>query len=55
MVKPIDPIDGYKWELYNVAEDFSQANDLAASNPDKLRELQRLWLIEAAARRHDWQ
>jgi arylsulfatase len=47
VVKPVDPIDGYKWELYNVAEDFSQANDLAASNPEKLRELQRLFYIEA--------
>ena len=28
-----------KWELYHVAEDFSEANDLAASNPDKLKEL----------------
>ena len=25
----VDPIDDYKWELYNVAEDFSQANNLA--------------------------
>jgi arylsulfatase len=31
----IDPIDGYTWELYNVAEDFSQSKDVAASNPDK--------------------
>jgi arylsulfatase len=47
VVKPVDPIDGYKWELYNVAEDFSQANDLAEENPEKLRELQRLFYIEA--------
>ncbi len=47
VVKPVDPIDGYKWELNNVAEDFSQANDLAAANPEKLRELQRLFYIEA--------
>ncbi|MGH7586041.1 MAG: arylsulfatase [Gemmatimonadales bacterium] len=37
-----------RWELYHVAEDFSQANDLAASNPAKLRELQELFLREAA-------
>ena len=43
----VDPIDGYEWELYNVAEDFSQANNLAKSNPEKLRELQRLFYIEA--------
>lgn len=45
--KPIDP-DTAKWELYNLEEDFSQANDLAAKNPTKLRELQDLWWAEAA-------
>ena len=43
----VDPIDGYEWELYNVAEDFSEATNLAKSNPDKLRELQRAFYIEA--------
>ena len=38
----------YKWELYNVAEDYSQNNDLAAKNPDKLKEMQALFLTEAA-------
>jgi arylsulfatase len=38
----------YKWELYNVNEDFSEANDLAAKEPAKLRELQDLFLVEAA-------
>jgi arylsulfatase A-like enzyme len=42
-----DP-DKQKWELYNVKDDFSQANDLAAANPQKLRELQDLWWAEAA-------
>jgi arylsulfatase len=41
-------LDKEKWELYNVDKDFSQANDLAASNPQKLRELQDLWWSEAA-------
>ena len=41
-------IDKQKWELYNIDEDFSQANDLAASNPEKLRELQDQWWIEAS-------
>ena len=36
-----------RWELYNVAEDFSQANDLAAKNPEKLKELQDLFTKEA--------
>ncbi len=32
-----------KWELYNINEDFSESNDLAATNPDKLAELQKVW------------
>jgi arylsulfatase len=39
---------GYRWELYNIAEDYSEYNDLAASNPAKLAELQKLFLVEAA-------
>src|SRR5205807_8925343 len=35
------------WELYHVAEDFSQAHDLAAQNPAKLKELQDLFTKEA--------
>lgn len=46
--KPLPPINEYKWELYNVADDYSQANDLAEKNPDKLKELQALFLDEAA-------
>jgi len=38
----------YKWELYNISEDYSQANDLAAKMPEKLKELQALFLQEAA-------
>ena len=34
------------WELYG-PDDWTQAHDLAAENPQKLAELQRLWLIEA--------
>jgi arylsulfatase len=41
------PLDQDTWELYNVAEDFSQANDLASSNPAKLKELQDLFTKEA--------
>jgi len=39
---------GYEWELYNVDEDFSEAHDLAKSNPEKLQELKDLFLVEAA-------
>ena len=35
------------WELYNVDEDFSEANNLSASNPAKLKELQALFMQEA--------
>ena len=38
----------YKWELYHVTEDFSEANNLAAKEPAKLRELQDLFWMEAA-------
>jgi arylsulfatase len=36
------------WELYHIADDFSQAVDLANEHPDKLRELQDLFMAEAA-------
>ena len=41
-------VNDYKWELYNIDEDFSQNNDLAAKDPDKLKEMQALFLKEAA-------
>jgi arylsulfatase len=41
-------VDKTKWELYNIDNDFSQANDLAKDNPEKLRALQDLWWVEAA-------
>ena len=36
-----------KWELYHVEEDFAAANNVAAKNPEKLKELQALFLQEA--------
>jgi len=44
----VDVISGYKWELYHVADDFSEAINLADKYPDKLRELQLLFYAEAA-------
>jgi arylsulfatase A-like enzyme len=44
---PEDIVNGYKWELYNLKEDYSEYNDLAAKRPDKLRELQELFMVEA--------
>jgi arylsulfatase A-like enzyme len=35
------------WELYDGSKDYSQAHDLVKENPERLHELQRLWLIEA--------
>jgi arylsulfatase A-like enzyme len=35
------------WELYDTNADWSQARDLSKEHPDRLHELQRLWLIEA--------
>ena len=40
-------LNDYKWELYNIADDYSENNDLAAKNPDKLKELQGLFMDEA--------
>jgi arylsulfatase len=42
-----DVVNGYKWELYNLNEDYSEYNDLSAKNPDKLRDMQELFLMEA--------
>lgn len=44
---PRRPLLEDKWELYHVDEDFSSADDLAARNPEKLKELQDLFLKEA--------
>jgi arylsulfatase len=44
-------ITGYKWELYNVQEDPTQSNDLAAKMPEKLQQMQALFYLEA--KKHD--
>jgi arylsulfatase A-like enzyme len=43
----VDSFDKDKWELYNVNEDFSQAKNVVAAHPEKLKELQALFLREA--------
>ena len=43
----VPAFDDDVWELYDGSADWSQANDLSAEMPDKLHQLQRLWLIEA--------
>jgi arylsulfatase len=47
MSKSLPAFDDDVWELYDTNKDWSQSKDLAKENPEKLRELQRLWLIEA--------
>jgi arylsulfatase A-like enzyme len=44
---PPDVITGYNWELYNVQQDPTQADDLAAKMPDKLKQMQDLFYLEA--------
>ena len=44
---PEDVVNGYKWELYNIADDYSENNDLAAKMPDKVRDLKELFMVEA--------
>src|SRR4030095_9321699 len=45
---PLPPIEDYKWELYDLTKDYSQADDLAAKNPEKLKEMQKVFDEEAA-------
>jgi arylsulfatase A-like enzyme len=44
----VPAFDDDVWELYDTNKDWTQSNNLAAQMPEKLHELQRLWLIEAA-------
>ena len=44
---PSLPFDEDPWELYHVAEDFSETVDLAATEPERLRQLVELWWQEA--------
>lgn len=46
--RPQTSLEENVWELYDTNSDWSQARDLAAERPEKLRELRRLLLIEAA-------
>jgi arylsulfatase len=43
---PADVMNGYRWELYNLADDPTQIRDLAAAQPDRLRSLQELFILE---------
>ncbi len=43
-----DPANAYKWGLYDLTKDWTQFDDVSAAHPDKLRELQQLFWVEAA-------
>jgi arylsulfatase len=43
----IPAFDDDVWELYDGTQDYSQARNLAADQPEMLAKLQRLWIIEA--------
>ena len=42
-----DVMNSYKWELYDLTNDWTQENDLAASKSDKLKEMQQIFIKEA--------
>jgi arylsulfatase A-like enzyme len=45
--KPRRALEDDVWELYDARTDFSLSNDLAAKNPQKLKEMQDLFMTEA--------
>jgi hypothetical protein len=47
IMEPLPAFDDDVWELYDGSKDWTQARDLPKEMPEKLHELQRLWLIEA--------
>jgi arylsulfatase A-like enzyme len=42
-----DPLNNVTWELYDLTKDWTQCDDIAAKNPEKLEELKALFLTEA--------
>ena len=47
VIEPLPSFADDVWELYDTTTDWSQSHDLAAEMPEKLAELQQLWLAEA--------
>jgi arylsulfatase len=43
----VPPVEDYQWELYNVEQDFSESNNLADKEPQKLQALKDLFWAEA--------
>jgi arylsulfatase A-like enzyme len=42
-----DPVNNVTWELYDLGKDWTQATDVAAAHPDKVKEMAKLFLTEA--------
>lgn len=49
VVGPVNqnPANNVTWELYDLSKDWTQANDVAAAHPDKVKDLAKLFLAEA--------
>jgi len=45
---PTDVMNDFEWELYDLNKDWTQSKDLASQMPDKLRDMQQLFTMEAA-------
>jgi len=46
--RPTDVLGGFQWELYNLADDPTQFRSVASEHPERLRNMQALFLAEAA-------
>ncbi len=44
---PTDVMNGFPWQLYDLRKDWTQADDLAAQMPDKLRDMEQLFTMQA--------
>jgi arylsulfatase len=42
-----DPLNNQTLQLYNLNQDFSQTDDLAAKNPEKVKEMKQMFIAEA--------
>src|SRR6516164_6672622 len=49
--RPTDVLNGFQWELFNLADDPTQYQSVADQHPDRLRMMQALFLAEAAKHR----
>ena len=43
-----DPLNNVTWELFDLTKDWTQADDVSAQHPDKVKEMKALFLKEAA-------